>query len=322
MNRFKTASDQPVEKRVLDQALAWMVTLQSGTCGPAEQQACQQWRNESPQHELAWQRLAGLGGGMRLSTQALSGPNARHLLHARSTSSRRTVLKGLAGLGVATALGWSVRERELLPELFSDYHTATGERRRVPLAEAGELQLDTRTAVDMRGTVITLNTGRLLFTTGTQAAASVKTSHGWIRPTALSRLIISQDLPGQPGTLVQMLSGSASIEPQLAAGTRLNAGLQLSFDSRQSAQAVIVAPSADAWTQGLLIAERMPLGEMLDQLNRYRRGVLRCSPLVAGLQVSGSFSLDRPDASLDLLTKLLPVRVQRVFGYLATVVPA
>ena len=31
---------------------------------------------------------------------------------------------GFAGLGVALATGFSVRERILLPELFSDYRTA------------------------------------------------------------------------------------------------------------------------------------------------------------------------------------------------------
>ncbi|MBC3235088.1 DUF4880 domain-containing protein [Pseudomonas lurida] len=322
MNRLQAASDQALDESVLDQALNWMVALQSGTCGAAEQHACQQWRNENPQHELAWQRLAGLSRDMRIHIHALSAPDARQLLRARGAPSRRTLLKGLAGLGVATALGLSVRERVLLPDLFSDYHTATGERRRLLLADAGELQLDTRTAVDIRGADMTLNLGRLLLSTGTRGMTAIHTANGWVRPTASSRLIISQDLPRQPGTQVQLLSGSASVEPQRGAAIRLDAGQQLTFDNQRSAPPTLVPSTAEAWTQGLLIAERMPLGELLEQLDRYRRGVLRCDPAVAGLQVSGSFSLDQPEASLDLLARVLPVRVQRVFGYLATVVPA
>lgn len=322
MSRFKVGNDQPLDACVLDQALNWMVTLQSGTSGAAEQQACQQWRNENPQHELAWQRLAGLSREMGLNTHALSAPNARQLLRARSAPSRRTLLKGFAGLSVATALGLSVRERVLLPELFSDYHTATGERRHVRLANAAEVQLDTRTAVDVQGARLALNLGRLLLATGTDSSLSIKTANGWVRPAAQSRLIISHDLPRQLGTGVQLLSGSASIEPLHGTGLRLGTGQQLTFNSLQSAQPAALPSTADAWTQGLLIAERMPLGEVLEQLDRYRRGVLRCDPAVAGLQVSGSFSLDQPEASLDLLAKVLPVRVQRVFGYLATVVPA
>lgn len=322
MNRFKPANNQPLDEHVLDQALNWMVALQSGTCGAAEQQACQQWRNDNPQHELAWQRLAGLSRDMRLHTHTLPAPSARQLLRARSVPSRRTVLKGLAGLSVATAVGLSVRERALLPELFSDYHTATGERRHLRLANAGELQLDTRTAVDIRGAHLALNLGRLLLTTGPRADIAVQTANGWVRPAALSQIIISHDLLRQQGTQVQMLSGSASVEPLHGASTQLGLGQQLTFNRLQSSQPAAMPSTADAWTQGLLIAERMPLGAVLEELDRYRRGVLRCDPAVASLQVSGSFSLDQPEASLDLLTKVLPVRVQRVFGYLATVVPA
>jgi transmembrane sensor len=322
MNRFKVANDQPLDESVLDQALNWMVALQSGTSSAAEQQACQHWRNENPQHELAWQRLAGLSRDMRLNTHVLTAPGARQLLQARSAVSRRTLLKGFAGLSVATALGLSVRERVLLPELFSDYHTATGERRHVRLAEGGELQLDTRTAVDVEGARLALNLGRLLLANGASDTRAIKTANGWIRPAALSRLIISHGLPRQQGTQVQMLSGSALVEPLHGPRTHVDAGQQLSFNSLLSGPPTRVPPAAEAWTQGLLITERMPLGEVLEQLDRYRRGLLRCDPAVAGLQVSGSFSLDQPEASLDLLAKVLPVRVQRVWGYLVTVVPA
>ena len=321
MSRLKVANDQPLDESVLDQALNWMVALQSGTSSAAEQQACQHWRNESPQHELAWQRLVGLSRDMRLN-QVLTAPGARQLLQARSAVSRRTLLKGFAGLSVASALGLGVRERVLLPELFSDYHTATGERRHVRLDDGAALQLDTRTAMDVEGARLTLNLGRLLLANGASDSRAIKTADGWIRPAALSRLIISHGLPGQPGTQVQMLSGSAQVEPSRGPRTQVEAGQQLSFNNLLSGQPTRVPATAEAWSQGLLIAERMPLGEVLEQLDRYRRGLLRCDPAVAGLQVSGSFSLDQPEASLDLLAKVLPVRVQRVWGYLASVVPA
>ncbi|WP_339425904.1 DUF4880 domain-containing protein [Pseudomonas proteolytica] len=322
MTMFQPADDQLLDEYVLDQALMWMVTLQSGVSGAAEQRACAAWRNANPQHELAWQRLTGLSRDLRSSTSALPAPSARQLLRARSLTSRRTLLKGFAGLGVAAAMGLSVRERVLLPQLFSDYRTTTGERRPVLLAGAGEVQLDTQTAVDVRGPQLTLNQGRLLLATAADTFVGIKTAHGWVRPAALSRLIISQDLAGQHGTQVQMLAGSVVVEPLQGARVAIGTGQQLTFDRHQSSPVQPLLPAADAWTRGLLIAERMPLAQVIEQLNRYRRGVLRCDPAVAGLQVSGSFSLDRPDASLDLLAKVLPVRVQRVFGYLATVVPA
>ena len=323
MNRFEPCNAQRLDHDVVEQALQWMVIVQSGVSTEAERQACQHWRTQSAQHEMAWQRLTGLNADFRDSTRMLPAAEARTLLRSRHATSRRTLLKGFAGLGVALATGFSVRERILLPELFSDYRTATGERRQFSLARQVELTLDTHTALDARttgtGTDLTLNLGRVLIT---GANVCLSTVHGRVLPAARSRLVISQNLPGIDGTRVQVLTGSASIE--LARGDRFNlgAGQQLTFDRHGAGPCSQVSAGADAWVKGLLIAERMPLSQVIAQLNRYRPGVVRCDPAVAALQVSGSFSIDRPDASLDLLTHVLPIRVQRVFGYWANVVPA
>ncbi len=47
----------------------------------------------------------------------------------------------------------------------------------------------------------------------------------------------------------------------------------------------------DAWTRGMLMADRMPLAEVLAELARYRRGLLRCDPQLARLAVSGAYPL-------------------------------
>lgn len=171
MNAFQPVDDQgAVEQQVLDQALEWLVLLQSGISPPEQQAACLAWRRADPQHELAWQRLAGIGQDLRDSTRSLPAPHARQLLQARSHPGRRTLLKGIVGLGVVAASSWSVRERLLLPQLFSDYHTATGERRQLQLAAGASLQLDTRTSLDQKaspqGLQLRLNSGRLLLTLG------------------------------------------------------------------------------------------------------------------------------------------------------------
>lgn len=303
----------------MEQALHWMVTLQSGTSSAAEQVACQAWREADARHELAWQRLAALGQGMRESTAMLPASGTRRLLQARSAPSRRTVLKGFAGLGVLAATGWSVQEQALLPPLFSDYRTTTGERRQLRLGDGLMLQLDTRTALDVRPDGLMLSRGRVLLETGAAMPSVLFTAHGRVVLPPLSRLIARHGIDRQPGTVVQLLQGSATVESIQGAKQSLLAGQQVLFDSRGIGQPQALTASVDAWTQGLLIAERMPLGEVVAELDRYRRGVLRCDPAVASLLVSGSFSLDRPDASLDLLARTLPIRVQRVLGYWASV---
>jgi transmembrane sensor len=321
MTAFEAADNQRLDPAVVDQAMQWMVALQSGTCSAGQYQACERWRGEHPQHELAWQRLAGLNRDIAGSAQI---PGARGLLQARAVTSRRTLLKGFACLGVAAATGYSVQQRVLLPHLFSDYHTATGERRDVLLGDGMKVQLDTRTALDAQATPgilrLTLSGGRLLLDVGSHVV-QVLTSDGSISPTAGARLIISQHIPGIVASQVQMLVGTATVQLRQGREVELGTGQQLAFDHLRAEPIGQVPATATAWASGLLIAERMPLQQVLAQLDRYRPGVLRCDPAVAALQVSGSFSLDRPQASLALLAKILPVRVQQVFGYWATVVP-
>ncbi|KQB52713.1 transcriptional regulator [Pseudomonas endophytica] len=326
MSLFESANAQALDQDVVEQAMLWMVTLQSGVCSETERMACHHWRKQSAVHEAAWQRLTGLNRDVRESAQLIAPESARRLLKARHATSRRSLLKGFAGLGVVMATGVSVHERVLLPQLFSDYHTAIGERRTVSLSDGVGLTLDTHTALDTQasaaGLNLKLNLGRVLLSNYKTPDATVQTANGRIHPAPYSRLIVSQGLPDQPGTQVQVLAGSASIEQGRADRISLQAGQQLTFSSHWSGEPTQVIAASTAWVDGLLIAERMPLAQVIAQLNRYRRGVLRCDPVVSALQVSGSFSIDHPDASLALLTRVLPIRVQRVFGYWANVVPA
>ena len=66
---------------------------------------------------------------------------------------------------------------------------------------------------------------------------------------------------------------------------------------------------------GTLLAKDMPLGEVIAELARYRPGVLRCDPAVAGMPVSGALSLTDTDAALDLLARSLPLRIERRTRY-------
>lgn len=321
--RPSAVDTQRLDPAVLEQALLWMVRLQSGASSDAEQLACLHWRQEHATHEQAWQRLASVGHGLREGARGVSAQGARHLLRARAQVSRRAVLGGLAGAGVLIASGYGLSQRSLLPVLLSDYSTSTGQRRSWRLREGVDVQLDTRTALDsdeMAGVrVLTLNRGRVLLEVAQGTAVSVRTAQSRILPGAASRLIVQQQAAA---TLVQVLAGAVQVESGQGAAVPLTAGWQQLFGNQPGARHVALPAGAGAWTHGHLVAERTPLHEVLNELDLYRPGVLRCDPRVAGLQVSGAFSVDQPDASLALLTEVLPIRVQRVLGYWATVMPA
>jgi len=59
----------------------------------------------------------------------------------------------------------------------------------------------------------------------------------------------------------------------------------------------------------VLIAQDQPLGEFLQELSRYRPGLLRWDPAVANLRVTGSFQLADTERVLVLLAATLPVEL-------------
>ncbi|MGO1254828.1 MAG: FecR domain-containing protein, partial [Alcaligenes aquatilis] len=101
--------------------------------------------------------------------------------------------------------------------------------------------------------------------------------------------------------------------------TRLQAGQQVLFSKQQSYTPEPANEQASAWQRGLLVAERWRLGDFLAEVARYRAGVLRCDPAVAGLMISGVYPLQDTDAILQSVSQALPVQVRMMTPYWVTV---
>ena len=84
---------------------------------------------------------------------------------------------------------------------------------------------------------------------------------------------------------------------------------------------VLVMAGREAWRRGLLLADNLPLGQLIEELSRYRPGHLACDPAIAGLPVMGSFPLKDTDQALRLLEAALPIRVEKTMDWWVNVAP-
>ena len=73
-----------------------------------------------------------------------------------------------------------------------------------------------------------------------------------------------------------------------------------------------VDATAAAWTKGVLVADNLPLGDFLDQLARYRHGVIRYDQSAADLRLVGAYPLADTDRILAAIEDTLPVRITRL----------
>ncbi|MCG2606508.1 FecR domain-containing protein [Achromobacter insuavis] len=311
-----------IPEPILAQGLEWLVVMWSGEATADERAAWQRWRNAHPDHERAWQQVQRLDARLLgVSPEA----SAQALAQSGRQAGRRKALRlmgwGLMGGGAALAAGrlpWAV--------YAADYRTAVGERREVVLEDGTRFTLNSDSAVDVQYSAgarrLALRRGELYVATGHGALAagrpfSVATDHGSVLALGTRYSVEIQ----RDRMRVAVYEGAVEIQPRQGAALRLQAG-QAAGVTPDAAGLLPAAPAAaPAWLQGQLVADRLRLTDFLDQVGRYRHGVIRCDPRVADLIVSGVYPLADTDRILASLAAALPVQVSRYTGYWVVVEP-
>ncbi len=83
--------------------------------------------------------------------------------------------------------------------------------------------------------------------------------------------------------------------------------------------ALAVTAATDAWTRGMLVVDNARLGDVVDELSRYRTGYLGVDKNVADLRITGSFPLHDTTLALNALLPTLPVRIEQHTPWWVTV---
>lgn len=295
-------------KAILSQAVDWHLRLNDSTANRDTQAGWQAWLAADARHVEAWQRLERLQ--QRLGQAPLGAADA--LEGARR--SRRNAIKALVLFMGVGALGWQGWQAS---PWSADLATRIGERRRLTLADGSLLDLDTNTRVDVRFNagerLLRLHQGEILLDAvrGPQPF-TVETAEGRIT-TLGARTAVRQ---GEGWSRVSVESAAVQVQPRLAEhAVQVPTGQMLRFDARTPGVLQPAPDDASAWTRGMLVAVGWRLDALLDELARYRHGYLGCADDVAGLRLSGAFSLEDIDAVLANLEASLPVRIRRVTRY-------
>ncbi|MDN7860589.1 FecR domain-containing protein [Burkholderia cepacia] len=318
-----------VPPQVARRAVEWWVDRQAGRTGEAFDAALARWRAEDPAHDAAWrhietmqQRLGGLTAGL--------DPQAAHaaLLSPRA-GRRRAAVKALAVLLFAGGAAWMAEPARRAAIWPADLRTAVGERRTVTLADRTVVVLDTDTALDVRFDAaargLRLLRGTIMVTSGHDDRVParplvVATAQGELRPLGTRFAVRQRD----GATRIEVFAGAVRVQPDDAAARArvIAAGEGADFTRDAIGVQAPLDAYASAWTGGMLVASRMRLADLVAELDRYRRGSLRCDAAVADLRVSGTYPLDDPARVLDTLKATLPIDVHYLTRYWATVVPA
>lgn len=310
-----------------EKSLAWVNLLLSGAMTPADAQALNLWRARSPAHEQAFADAVRFQRAVRRSIlsdreNASAAPSPVQLAQAqrhKPVIGRRVLLGGAVAASAAAYLAIKP-PGELWPslaELMSDYHTGTGEQRKIALASGVSLELNTRTNVSLQRSggapAVKLVSGEATATVRRPASAPFTILAGAGRTLlAQARVDVRKD---GPTVCVTCMEGSADVAHS-AGRVRLEAGRQVTYTDNAMGRPIAVDVAVlTAWRSGLLIFRDAPLQHVVDELNRYRAGkIILLDAQLGSRPVYGVFQIARIADAAEQLRRLTGAKLTSLPG--------
>lgn len=304
-------------------AAAWVARLGSDQRTRADDEAFAAWLAADPshagqyaEHAELWHGLAALGGDAE-ARAALLGGEVRPLPQ-RPAISRRAAI---AGFGTAAAASLALFATPGLDRVRGVHRTRRGEQRQVLLADGSRLMLDTDSRIDVDFSEgerrITLEKGRAHFKVAKDAARPFRVFVGGDEVRAIGTAFDVRKDRGtarvtlEEGVVAVYRGAGSSVGGVRAPAAVLKPGEQAKLVGARPVQvAAIDLGREQAWRFGRMILDNAPLGEAVDDLNRYGgRRVVLADPALTQMKVSGVFHTRDPEAFVEAITAAFPVRL-------------
>ncbi|MDH4982605.1 FecR domain-containing protein [Hyphomicrobium sp. D-2] len=284
-DRNTTAADLSLS----DEAIAWVVRLNSGKATDTERQAFARWRVQSADHESAaqeaeavWSGIGTVGGEQRKAERKAS----------RKKMTRRSVLGGgvllIAGAGL-------YRSGMIGGHLFADYVTAVAETRTVTLPDGTQVELNGDSALSVEYSdalrKVALHRGQAIFSVAANPARPFVVEAGGGTARVLGTVF---DVDLRPDdTVVTVVEGKVAVASSGAAGAVDVGGNQrVSYVAGRAPAAPqdVDAAAATAWRRGKLIFNDRALGDVIAEVERHRSGrIMLMGDSLRRLPVTGVF---------------------------------
>ena len=302
-------------------AIDWLVKLRDADISADDLDKFAEWLDADPDHAEAYANAEQLFSDIvtvARQSPATAAPIAEPVIRklglfkTLSTATAAALLIGGCLLNPAEA-PWVL-------DVFYDYATGAGESREIKLTDGSLLLLNTNTALSLDFSAsrrrVVLHHGQAHFVVAADPSREFEVLSGNLQFKALGTIFdVYKASADQTGLIVEEHAVAAALVDatpsdkkatvKVAAGESLNyrRGLPLPLPQRVDVE------EATAWRRGQLIINDRPLAELLTELGRYRIGkVFPIDADIAGMRVTGVFSLHNPDETLQRICKALHLK--------------
>ncbi|WP_332304828.1 FecR family protein [Rhizobium sp. GR12] len=288
------------DKDILEQAAGWFFRHDGGPLSAEDEVAFHAWLAASDRHRDAYAEIAGTWqelGSMQPSPAVLAPPPARGFLRPIA-----------AGFTFLCLLGLGSYALDFPSRMFADGYTAVGEFQVLTLPDGSTAEMNSGTAIAIAYSSgerrIHLKRGEAVFTVASDSNRPFIVESQGGEATALGTVYgVRND---DRGSVVTVIESHVSVS-----GNPAGASLELGPDERVryedgnlGAIEKVDAASETAWRRRKLIFVDQPLGEVIDELNRYHNGVIRIvDQSIRARRVSGVFETSDIVKVIDALEK-------------------
>jgi len=290
------------------EATTWFARMRSDHVDAEDRARFSRWLAADADHALAYAEHQALWDDLEIvaTSEAVLRMREEAVGRVRRPSWRQLAAIAASVIVVGLAALWAV-PRLTGPEL---YRTGVGERSTITLADGSVVELNTDTVLEVRYTEdrrgLRLVRGQALFEVAHNPDRPFVVEARDQRVTALGTAFDVR-VAGRE-TRVTLIEGTVAVERRVADAVehrRLTAGEALVAAPREpSVVETADLREATSWRTGQIIFHDDPLGEVVEEVNRYStRKVVFGDPQLSDLRVSGAIrtgSVDRFVAALEV----------------------
>lgn len=261
MNIFSLSTARATSASPLhEEARDWLLLLTSGRATVADAKALQTWRAQSPEHAQAFEQAKALWQQLPTALEQVSQPRS---------FGRRAFLGGAIAASAAVVMV-STGVPGGLSGLTADYRTEVGEQRQVLLSDGVSLELNTQTRISRIGQGIELLEGEVEVVARLAQPLKVQAGAGWVSAAQARFNVRNTDRM----VCVTCIEGSLSVDVG-GNSVSLGSGRQLTYGANGvSAVTAVDTQAVVAWREQVLVFNNATLSTVVDEINRYRPGML------------------------------------------------
>lgn len=334
--------DAPLSDGLVEAAADWYLRRQDAGWTNADEREFDAWTRADPRHAQVYRQLSrtwadfshvsrpdsvpAAPASAPTSTQpACAGSRVRRHERPRfgTALSWRPLAAALCTFCLFLAGAWYAYDHT--PRYRVDLSTARGEIRVVSLPDSSRITLNAASRLQIayypRRRQVVLERGEAFFEVARDPSRPFTVAAGENAVRVLGTVF---DVRAQPSSFqVEVVEGRVEVQPgKDATGVVLTAQQGLRMDAGGRPQALRPdAQAIGAWRSGQLVFRRTPLPDAAQELSRHLGAPVTLSgPGLGGLTVSGFASIGAPQAFLESLPDVIPVRVskQGTAGYVVT----